>query len=29
MTLPGVAEEVQAFYDRFPYPPPVESLDNY
>ena len=24
-----VAEEVQAFYDRFPYPPPLDSLDTY
>jgi SAM-dependent methyltransferase len=24
-----VAEEVQDFYDRYPYPPPVENLDQY
>jgi SAM-dependent methyltransferase len=24
-----VAEQVQDFYDRYPYPPPVESLDQY
>src|ERR1700735_1184352 len=27
--LPGVAGEVQDFYDRYPYPPPVENLDKY
>lgn len=26
---PGVAEQVQDFYDRYPYPPPVESLEQY
>ena len=26
---PGVAEEVQDFYDRYPYPRPVDSLDKY
>src|SRR6187455_1894708 len=26
---PGVADEVRAFYDRYPYPRPVESLDDY
>jgi SAM-dependent methyltransferase len=25
----GVAEEVRAFYERHPYPPPVDSLDRY
>lgn len=25
----GVAEEVRDFYDRYPYPPPVESLEKY
>ncbi len=25
----GVAEEVQSFYNRYPYPRPVDSLDNY
>jgi SAM-dependent methyltransferase len=24
-----VAEQVQDFYDRYPYPPPIESLDQY
>ena len=28
-TLPGVAEEVRDFYDRYPYPQPVKSLDEY
>lgn len=28
-TLLGVAEEVRAFYDRYPYPRPVGSLENY
>ena len=27
--LPGVAEEVQTFYNRYPYPRPVDSLDKY
>jgi SAM-dependent methyltransferase len=27
--FPGVAEAVQDFYDRYPYPRPVESLDKY
>jgi SAM-dependent methyltransferase len=27
--LPGVAGEVQDFYDRYPYPRPVDSLDKY
>jgi SAM-dependent methyltransferase len=27
--LLDVAEQVQDFYDRYPYPPPVESLDQY
>ncbi|MFY9842713.1 MAG: class I SAM-dependent methyltransferase [Terriglobales bacterium] len=26
---PDVAEEVRDFYDRYPYPPPVESLEKY
>ncbi len=26
---PDVAEQVQDFYDRYPYPAPVESLDQY
>ena len=25
----GAAEEVRAFYDRYPYPPPVDSLEKY
>jgi SAM-dependent methyltransferase len=25
----GVAVEVQAFYDRYPYPPPIDDLDAY
>jgi SAM-dependent methyltransferase len=28
-TLSGVTEEVRDFYDRYPYPRPVESLENY
>lgn len=28
-TLPDVAERVQDFYDRYPYPPPVDSLEQY
>jgi SAM-dependent methyltransferase len=28
-TLPGVAEEVRDFYDRYPYPRPIDSLDKY
>jgi len=27
--LPAVAEEVRDFYDRYPYPPPVDTLDRY
>jgi SAM-dependent methyltransferase len=27
--LPEVADQVQDFYDRYPYPPPVGSLDRY
>jgi SAM-dependent methyltransferase len=27
--LPDVAEEVRDFYDRYPYPPPVENLEKY
>jgi len=27
--LPGVADTVQDFYERYPYPRPVNSLDNY
>jgi SAM-dependent methyltransferase len=27
--LPEVAEEVREFYDRHPYPPPVDSLEGY
>lgn len=27
--LLDIAEQVQDFYDRYPYPPPVESLDRY
>jgi SAM-dependent methyltransferase len=27
--LPGVAEEVRDFYDRYPYPRPIDSLDGY
>jgi SAM-dependent methyltransferase len=29
MTIPGVAEAVRDFYDRYPYPRPVDSLDKY
>jgi SAM-dependent methyltransferase len=29
LTLPGVAEEVRDFYDRYPYPRPVDSLKKY
>ena len=25
----SVAEEVRAFYERHPYPPPVDSLEKY
>ena len=28
-TLLGEAEEVRAFYERYPYPPPVDSLEKY
>jgi SAM-dependent methyltransferase len=28
-TPPGMAEEVRDFYERYPYPRPIESLDNY
>ena len=28
-TLPDAAEEVRDFYERYPYPRPVESLDKY
>jgi SAM-dependent methyltransferase len=28
-TLWGVAEEVRDFYDRYPYPRPIDSLENY
>ena len=28
-TLPGVAEKVRDFYERYPYPRPVDSLDKY
>ena len=28
-TSPAVASEVREFYDRYPYPRPVDSLDNY
>jgi SAM-dependent methyltransferase len=28
-TLPGAAEEVRDFYDRYPYPRPVDSLEKY
>src|SRR2546428_13369289 len=27
--LPDVAEDVRDFYDRYPYPPPVDSLEKY
>jgi len=27
--LPDIAEEVREFYDRHPYPPPVDNLDKY
>jgi SAM-dependent methyltransferase len=29
LTLPGIAQEVQDFYDRYPYPRPVNSLEKY
>jgi SAM-dependent methyltransferase len=29
LPLPGVGEEVRAFYDRYPYPPPVDDLGKY
>jgi SAM-dependent methyltransferase len=29
LPLPDVAQEVRGFYDRYPYPPPVDSLDIY
>lgn len=29
MVPPNISERVRDFYDRHPYPPPVESLDNY
>ena len=25
----GVAEKVRAFYERHPYPPPIDSLEKY
>jgi SAM-dependent methyltransferase len=28
-TPPGVAEKVRDFYERYPYPRPIDSLDNY
>jgi len=28
-TLPGAAEEVRDFYDRYPYPRPIDSLEKY
>jgi len=28
-TSPSVVSEVREFYDRYPYPQPVDSLDNY
>ncbi len=27
--LPDVTEEVREFYDRYPYPPPVDNLEKY
>ena len=24
-----IAAEVQRFYERYPYPPPIDNLDNY
>jgi hypothetical protein len=27
--LPDVAEEVRGFYDRYPYPPPINNLEKY
>jgi len=27
--IPDVAEQVQDFYDRYPYPPPLDNLDQY
>jgi SAM-dependent methyltransferase len=29
LSLPDVAEEVRDFYDRYPYPPPVDNLEKY
>ena len=29
MPLPDIAEEVRSFYDRYPYPRPVDNLDKY
>jgi SAM-dependent methyltransferase len=29
LTLPGVTEEVRDFYERYPYPRPIDSLDKY
>ena len=28
-TADGVAREVRDFYDRYPYPRPIDSLENY
>src|SRR3954447_19100415 len=28
-TLPGVSEEVRDFYERYPYPQPVDDLEKY
>lgn len=28
-TLPGVSAEVRDFYDRYPYPRPIDNLENY
>jgi hypothetical protein len=29
LTLSGVAGEVRDFYNRYPYPPPVDNLEKY
>jgi hypothetical protein len=29
LTLSGVAAEVRDFYNRYPYPPPVDNLTKY
>src|SRR5271169_567383 len=29
LQVPGVADQVRDFYDRYPYPPPVDNLEKY